>query len=796
MVSSAFVQHQPPFPLRPGIIGGRFRRHRLDAAHPASVTHRGAGRLQQPLTPRHAALLHHECAVLGSADFGHSPQPHQTVHLQNERLAWRIVTAGRPPSEYPLQRQRLQHVVNELQSKAEIAARHGGGHVGPAPPVGGAQELRHRPAVGHPGAEHLAPLFLKALGGAFTTGCGEQVRTDVDEAVAPGRQALVQPGDLQGTSDGAEEERRAHDRYADHEEDGTQSARTIEHALQTIEQGETVVMPQVAQLAVVRGFAHRRHAHAVDAAAGVAVLALHAHLHGVIVDGDGAHGSTDAVALFEEDDLTEVGGIAAAVVVVVNVVGGGMGEEGPLRAFEAERRGMENGTRDDRGAHARPLTAAGRPVRTTGAGANLRRRRRHGSGNIRCWTQRRGQEQRAEGVMGWGIEDGQVVETEVGSRSCRGACYALPSYKTGLEVAIRTPLFASVPSRPLPHVPLGADRPCNARSASHPDHLAQVLPPNGTSAMDHLQQRPRPEDMNGTDMVTTGTVLKPSVTPQRAFHSYVVANTRFTVPVEYELIRPIGQGAYDQSGVCSRHRCASDAAGDQVIAAPAPREHHRPAGSIRGAQRNPERVRRRVLLPVPDPARPQIHPLGQGAASRPETEQPVGARQLRPGHRRLWTGAGRGPVIGHARAAGVPHRVRGHAVVSCAGDYVVVAALHFGGGHLVGGLHLCRAAGAATAIPWARLHPPIAVDHLGAGHAQRPRARRHRQRPRQALYAFAAAAQPHAVGTAVSALREPASAGSAFAHAVLPSRGAHIGGDGAGASVPGKVRRHQRRAGV
>ncbi|KAK4535880.1 hypothetical protein CDCA_CDCA06G1905 [Cyanidium caldarium] len=62
--------------------------------------------------------------------------------------------------------------------------------------------------------------------------------------------------------------------------------------------------------------------------------------------------------------------------------------------------------------------------------------------------------------------------------------------------------------------------------------------------MDHLQQRPRPEDMNGTDMVTTGTVLKPTVTPQRAFHSYVVANTRFTVPVEYELIRPIGQGAY------------------------------------------------------------------------------------------------------------------------------------------------------------------------------------------------------------------------------------------------------------
>lgn len=59
---------------------------------------------------------------------------------------------------------------------------------------------------------------------------------------------------------------------------------------------------------------------------------------------------------------------------------------------------------------------------------------------------------------------------------------------------------------------------------------------------------------------------------------------------------------------------------------------HRPDsdgdGPVQAAEEPEAEQRPRLLLPLPDPARPEVHPLGQRAAPRPEALQPADQHHL------------------------------------------------------------------------------------------------------------------------------------------------------------------------
>ena len=51
-------------------------------------------------------------------------------------------------------------------------------------------------------------------------------------------------------------------------------------------------------------------------------------------------------------------------------------------------------------------------------------------------------------------------------------------------------------------------------------------------------------------------------------------------------------------------------------------------GHVQTAEDAEVEQRPHLLLPLPDPARPQVHTLGQRAAQGPEAEQPLVEHQL------------------------------------------------------------------------------------------------------------------------------------------------------------------------
>jgi hypothetical protein len=128
-----------------------------------------------------------------------------------------------------------------------------------------------------------------------------------------------------------------------------------------------------------------------------------------------------------------------------------------------------------------------------------------------------------------------------------------------------------------------------------------------------------------------------------------------------------------------------------------PPDHPLRAGAVGGAL---------PVLPVPDPARAQVHPLRRRDPPRPQAQQPAAQRQLRPQDLRLRAGA---PVLRQRHDDGV----RGDAVVPRARAAAQLHRLLGGHRRLVRRLHLHGAHRPPPALPRPRPHAPDAPHNRG-----------------------------------------------------------------------------------